>query len=242
MKKSLKSISVLTAMVLIVGFTGSITVFANTNEEDTNYEYWQETQAESEVLTLNKIINQYDLEKVKEVPDNIKPIYVENEKELSELLEQLNVVFSDTGTATDTLDGSEVINNNISTTNRITPASTPVINNKTLRHTENIFDLTSIPVVGGKIISEIEYTYSYWVAPERYNTTVNYHDVYETGPYIAMDVTYNDKSYNNNGSTITANVRGVAHVYLDIYGEHVIKTFRFNESYTIYTGTGTVVS
>lgn len=65
MKKSLKSLSILMVMVLVFGFTGSITSFASSKlsyskylnlqedgiiGEDVTYEYLQEMQAESEIL------------------------------------------------------------------------------------------------------------------------------------------------------------------------------------------------
>lgn len=49
--------------------------------------------------------------------------------------------------------------------------SSPVVSNKTLTHSEDIFDLSSL---GGKVVSKVNYTYSYWLAPEYYQFILDY--------------------------------------------------------------------
>ena len=182
--------------------------------------------AETNDLISNNIINKYDLEKVVELPNNIVPIYVENEQELIELLEQLEKEYSDNGITSQNSNKLKSL------------LSTKIIDNKTFTHTETIFDLSSI---GGKIVSEVNYTYSYWIAPESYSITINYHDVYETGIYGFQEITYFDKSATENGSIITVNVRGNSKVYIGLSGggasgNLVLKTFPFDKTYTIYPG------
>lgn len=150
---------------------------------------------------------------------------MDNEQELIELLEQLETEFSKTEIETE-----EYIS--------ISQLSDQVINNATLTHKATIFDLSSI---GGKIVSAVNYTYSYWIAPESYKTTINYHDVYEDGIYGFQEITYNNKSATTNGPTISVNVRGYTKVYIGLSGggaegNLVLKTYHFDKSYTIYTG------
>ncbi|MCI9541226.1 MAG: hypothetical protein HFG39_09240 [Lachnospiraceae bacterium] len=173
----------------------------------------------------NDVIYEYGLEKVEEIPDDIVPIYVENEQELIVLLEQLEAEFSETEIETEEY-------------NSISQLSDQMVNNATLTHKATIFNLSSI---GGKIVSAVNYTYSYWIAPELYKTTINYHDVYEDGIYGCQEVTYNNKSATTNGPTISVNVRGYTKVYIGLSGggaegNLVLKTYNFDKSYTIYTG------
>lgn len=166
-------------------------------------------------------IKKYDLQTVQSTPSNITPLKVANEDELKKLLNELDKAYKAAPTATP----------------KYSLDSTRIINNKTVTHVETIFDLSS---VGGKIISNLNYTYSYWVAPESYKTQINYQDVTETGIYGFQSITIFSKSATTNGPTITGNVRGQSQVYIGIGGNAsgnlVLATFPFNKTYTIQTG------
>lgn len=186
--------------------------------------------SENNDLISSDTISTYELTEVEEAPQNINPIYVENEEELIELISQIEEEFSDPGITSDTT--SKIENNNKML------GSTLIKNNVTLTHQATIFELSS---VGGKIVSDVNYTYSYWVAPESYKTTINYHDVYETGIYGFQEITYFNKSATTNGPTISVNVRGISKVYIGISGggaegNLVLKTFNFDKTYKINTG------
>ncbi|WP_310602725.1 hypothetical protein [Anaerosporobacter sp.] len=159
-----------------------------------------------------------------------EPIYVENEEELIELVSQLEEEFSASEISSEMTSKKE---NNI---RRL--GSTLINSNVTLTHLATIFELSSI---GGKIVSKVNYTYSYWIAPEVYNTTINYHDVCETGMYACQEITYFSKSATTNGPTISVNVRGISKVYIGLSaggaeGNFVLKTFDFDKTYKINTG------
>ena len=104
------------------------------------------------------MVEKYGLEQADYLPDGIKPIYVDSEEELIKLLAYMDSVFSDKGTV---LPERELLYREISQKS----LGTLIISNKTITHTETIFDLNSI---GGKIVQPVNYTYSYWVAPESY--------------------------------------------------------------------------
>lgn len=193
----------------------------------------------------NDTINKYELEVVQDIPNDVKPYLAENEQELIAILDELGEVFSDPGTTDSNLMENQ-INNTSNMSKTFCPSanmsktflSSPVVSNKTLTHSEDIFDLSSL---GGKVVSKVNYTYSYWLAPEYYQTTVNYHDVYETGIYGLQEITYESKSAVANGATIKVNVRGRSQVYIGLSGggasgNIVLKTFPFDKTYTIYTG------
>lgn len=192
--------------------------------------------AEYNELEVSKLINEYDLEKVEDLPEDIVPIQVNNEQELATLLKQLEEVYSDVGIDPNNLDDSEMIEKGINISN--VARSTQVVNNKTITNQETIFDLSAL---GGKIVSDVNYTYSYWVAPESYKTTINYHDVYETGIYGFQEITYTNKSATTTGPWINVNVRGYSKVYIGLSGggasgNLVLKTFQFDKTYSIIVG------
>lgn len=158
--------------------------------------------AETNDSISSNIIKEYNLEELEKAPDNIEPIYVDNEQELTALLDQLEKEFSKKEITTEE-------------SNSISSRATIVVDNATLTHQATIFELSS---VGGKIVSDVNYTYSYWIVPESYKTTVNYHDVYETGIYAFQEITYFNKTATANGATIKVNVRGNSKVYIGISG------------------------
>ena len=207
-------------MKKLIGMLVVLTLFCNTQVVKAS---------ENNSLISNETINTYELTKVDKVPQNITPIYVENEEELVELINQLEKDFGAQGIISETISKSQSNNNK--------SRSTLVTDQATVTHTAEIFELNDY---GARIVSDVNYTYSYWIAPEVYETTINYHDVYEEGPRAFYEVTYLNKSATANGATITVNVRGICDVYIGISsvveGEIVMATQKFDKTYKINTG------
>lgn len=185
-------------------------------------------------IDFKTIVQEESLEIVDKIPEGIIPIYVDNEEELKTLLIKLERVYLDKGSVQTSEKLLKVPNN----PGDMMLQSTQLVNNKILTHSETIFDLSSL---GEKIVSDVNYTYSYWVAPEKYETKINYHDVYETGIYGCQEITYFNKSITNNRATISVNVRGNSKVYIGLSGggaegNIVLKTFPFDKSYSINVG------
>jgi len=181
-----------------------------------------------------EVLEQYNLQVVQDVPDNVTPIYVKDENELKALLDNIQADF-DNQSITSSENNIQSSNSNILPTPNAIITPFAVFGPFTETNKKNVFNLSAI---GGKIISEIKYTYTLIDSTQTYNISINYHDVYTSGIYGLQDITIESKTATATRKGIDANVRGTVKVYIGISGggaegNLVLATYRFDESYTI---------